>query len=233
MGLMDFLFGGNKKIGNAGYVNQQDVDQLRNQQATYNQQLGDLSGQINAFNPQSATNAFLSQAPGLQSFIQGATSDYSKQQMDMAALGSQKGIQGVFDQFANQGTAARSGAAMGAASEAGAMPYMQAVNNITSQQNQMLSPLLQQLQGMPQQQAQLALGQQGNYAGLQNGVNSQLDPIYQQQEYEKTKGLIPTGISMFSALNPMSWFSGRGGGGSNPSAPYNQPSSDWRNTDYR
>ena len=197
----DFLFGGNKKIGGEGYVNMEDVNQLRNQQIEYNKMLGETAGQVNAFSPEAATAAFLSSAPDLQRFIQGATSDYSKQQMDMAALGSQKGIQGVFDQFANQGASARSGAAMGAASEAGMLPYMNAVNNITSQQNQMLSPLLAALQGMPYQEAGLDLGLHGNYAGLQGGVNSALSPIYEEQSYEKTNGLIPTALSLVSGIS--------------------------------
>lgn len=200
MGMFDFLFGGNKKIGGEGYVNMEDVNQLRNQQALYNQQLGDLSGQINAFTPEAATASFLSQAPALQSAVMGSTSDYANQQMSLADLMGQKATQGVFDQFANNGTSLRSGAAMGAATEAGMLPYQQAIGNIMGQQQSLASQLLGQAQQQPYQQAQLALGQQGNYAGLQHGVNSALNPIYKEQSYEKTNGLIPTALSMFSGV---------------------------------
>ena len=202
MGIMDFLFGGNKKVGSEGYVNMEDVNQLRNQQAYNNQMLGDLSGQINAFNPESATRSFLGQAPALQEAVMGATSDYANQQMGLADLMGKKATQGVFDQFANQGASARSGAAMGAATEAGMVPYQQAIGNIMGQQQSLASQLLGTAQQQPYQQAQLALGQQGNYAGMQNNVNSQLSPIYQEQNYEQTRGVIPTAIDMFSAFNP-------------------------------
>ena len=201
MGMFDFLFGGNKKVGGEGYVNMEDVNQLRNQQALYNQQLGDLSGQINAFTPEAATASFLSQAPALQGAVMGATSDYANQQMNLADMMGQKATQGVFDQFANQGASARSGAAMGAATEAGMLPYQQAIGNIMGQQQSLASQLLGQAQQQPYQQAQLALGQQGNYAGLQQGVNQGLNPIYQEQSYEKTNGLIPTALSLGAGIS--------------------------------
>jgi hypothetical protein len=112
--------------------------------------------------------------------------------------------QGVFDQFANQGASARSGAAIGAATQAGMVPYQQAIGNIMGQQQSLASQLLGAAQQQPYQQAQLALGQQGNIAGLQQGVNNQLNPIYQQQEYEQTRGLLPTAMGVVNAFNPIS-----------------------------
>lgn len=198
MGMFDFLFGGQKKVGKEGFVNMEDVNQLRNQQALYNQQLGQLAGQINAFTPEAATASFLSQAPALQQAVMGATSDYAKQQMGLADTMGKQATQGVFDQFANQGASARSGAAIGAATQAGMVPYQQAIGNIMGQQQSLASQLLGAAQQQPYQQAQLALGQQGNIAGLQSGVNQALNPIYQEQQYEQTRGLIP---SMTGLLN--------------------------------
>lgn len=231
MGLFDFLFGGQKKVGGEGFVNMEDVNQLRNQQALYNQQLGDLSGQINAFTPEAATASFLANSPALQQAVMGSTSDYAKQQMGMADTMGRQATQGVFDQFANQGASARSGAAIGAATQAGMVPYQQAIGNIMGQQQSLASQLLGAAQQQPYQQAQLALGQQGNIAGLQQGVNSQLNPIYQQQEYEQTRGLIPTitGLMEFGGKvgRAIAGIPSFGGGGS-PNMSYD-PSADQKN----
>ena len=190
--------GSAKDVKNVNPYTSDFMDQMTND---YNQYKSMFDQSITDYSPEAAYNYFFDTfAPKMMDVMDPVTNKMAKSQTDLAAMLSEKGQRDAMSTLAGNDLL-YSGATPQMVSQAAQIPYMEAVNNITTAQTGIMGNLLNtglgtipgSFQGQQELYGNIMMGTQGN-------MGQMAAPEWWQPTYVPKKGLLDYAVDAATML---------------------------------